>query len=197
MRENPKPFEKYMHFKGKCYQIIAIAHHSETKEDMVVYQQLYSPFEVYVRPLDMFMSEVDKIKYPEVSQKYRFEKIDNIAEGEKEKKTESKIENTISKILESEPKKEVTKTETVVEKNEETEELDIDPDVIRFLDAKTYDEKLQILSSIHMKITDDMINIMAVSIDTEVKESDDIERRYAELKNSLIMMERFECNRLR
>ena len=42
-----------------------------------------------------------------------------------------------------------------------------------------------------------MINIMAVSLDTEVKESDDIEKRYTELKNSLIMMERFECNRLR
>ena len=77
MRENPKPFEQYMHFKGKKYQIIAVARHSENDEKYVVYQQLYAPFEVYVRPLDMFMSKVDTQKYPNVEQTYRFEKIVN------------------------------------------------------------------------------------------------------------------------
>ena len=75
MRQQPRPNEIYRHFKGKCYQILSVAIHSETNEKMVVYQQLYAPYAVYVRPLDMFMSEVDRVKYPEVTQVYRFEKI--------------------------------------------------------------------------------------------------------------------------
>ena len=67
---------------------------------------------------------------------------------------------------------------------------------MEFLDADSYEKKLQILGALHSRITDDMIDTMAVSLDTEVKEGD-IETRYIEIKNCLITMERFECNRLR
>lgn len=61
----------YRHFKGKWYEVITVAQHTETGEDMVVYRALYGTHKIYTRPYDMFMSKVDKVKYPNASQPYR------------------------------------------------------------------------------------------------------------------------------
>ena len=63
----------YKHFKGDYYLVVDVANHSETKDPYVVYRRLYGDGSLWIRPMDMFLSEVDHEKYPNVEQKYRFE----------------------------------------------------------------------------------------------------------------------------
>ena len=82
-REVFAPGTKVQHFKREIehegnmylYAIVGLAHHSETDETLMVYKALYGEGKMCARPLDMFMSEVDHDKYPDIKQKYRFEEV--------------------------------------------------------------------------------------------------------------------------
>ena len=81
MDREVKPYSMWRHFKGFTALVITIAEHTETKEKLVVYCCIDSTGKtnhnngVYARPLSMFLSEVNHDKYPDATQKYRFEEI--------------------------------------------------------------------------------------------------------------------------
>ena len=178
MRENPKPQQIYKHFKGNIYQINCIAYDSETGDKVVVYQALYGDYRYYVRPLDMFMSEVDRTKYPDVAQQYRFELI-SLEKAEQSPKPSAPTPKPAS------PQNPVPE-----------EQVNLDPDVEAFLDANTYEKRLEILDKMHYKVTDDMIDIMSTVLDIEIPEGR-VSDRYAKFKDALMMRRNYETGRLR
>lgn len=180
----------YRHFKDKLYQVKGTAVHSETKEKMYIYQGLYGSYEMYVRPYDMFLSEVDHIKYPDVVQKYRFELID-IKTG---KSLEADYEENNHK-MESKKLEELEELEES-EESEKSEESEQDSKLIRFLDAYDYKEKLDILTSMRGELNDGLIDIMAESIEVAVPEGD-ITDRYNSLRKCLMAHTKYEGLRLR
>ena len=203
----PKPHEIYKHFKGNLYQIVTIAQHSETGEQLVIYQAMYGDFKTYARPLAMFTSEVDKVKYPEVQQRFRFELQGADAERQtRESDAVSGAQTATAQTATAQTTTQTVPTATAqgastgaaqpASVETQPEESALDPLVLEFLDADSYEQKLNILAGLHHRITDEMITTMAIACDIEVNDGE-TEERYEELKNCLLTMEKFECNRLR
>lgn len=176
----------YRHFKNRLYQIVAVAEHSETGEQMVVYQALYGDYRVYVRPYEMFVSEVDHEKYPDVSQKYRFELVEFT-------RKEDGQENRQETAREDPAEEEVQKEQSVPRTDEMNQ---VDPVLLEFLDADTLEEKMHILAYNRNRMTEGLLNSIAISLDLVV-EKKGIQAQYDEIMNCLGTMERFECNRMR
>ena len=204
----PKPHEIYKHFKGNLYQVVTIAEHSETGEQLVIYQALYGDFKTYARPLAMFTGEVDRQRYPEVTQRFRFELQGAEADRQIRETEAAGVEHPVSAqttVTASQPA--AAQATPIVAQNiaaqatataaqttiapvspAEDEEPALDPLVLEFLDADSYEEKLNILAGLHHRITNEMITTMAISCDIEVNDGEP-EERYEELKNCLLTME--------
>lgn len=210
MERMPKSGEFYRHFKNKLYQIVGVATHSETREPLVIYQALYGEYGMYARPLAMFISEVDHVKYPEVTQRYRFTKVEFDAEGKLNEVEEPEVKNleqfrqehteddnepseiryqSVSEFIQE-------KADEAAAANAESEEQP-DPKLMEFIDADTFDEKYNVLVSMRDTITDKLVDDLAVVLDVVIPEGN-LTKRYDELKQAIQTKQRYEyANRLR
>ena len=194
MDRTPKPGELYRHFKNKLYQIVTVATHSETGEKLVIYQALYDNFGVYARPLDMFVSEVDYEKYPDVKQKYRFERITpQTKQTDTQVKSEA-VRQSAAKMPEAGSVQVQTSKAQVADADDDQAP---NPQLIKFLDADTLEEKYNILVSMSDTITDRLLDDMAVVMDVVLPTAPLMER-YEDLKNIIRTRQHYEfANRLR
>ena len=215
----PRPQEIYRHFKGRLYQVLTLARHSETGEVLVVYQALYGDYAVFARPLSMFCSEVDAVKYPGAMQKERFQLWKGSEEahalfagespvtGNRETRAKQPEEDrqTRGKQPEEDRQTRAMQPDGIFSQKEKPaepsvqaaeEEVQLDPRLLRFLDANRMEEKMEILDSMQGDVTDEMIDIMAISLDTEIV-SGEASERIAALRETIQMRLRFESSRLR
>lgn len=204
MRTLPVPGEFYRHFKNRLYQIVAIAYHSETSEPMVVYQALYGDYRIWVRPLAMFMEEVDYVKYPEAEQKFRFEKVvmngsisagnADIAERpgdvQKAEMTESAcradVENSGSRSRNQNP-------------DGYGEVRPMSPYLLEFFDAmdeKRYDYMLEALAKLAEDATQKEIDDICLVLDMQTV-GVSVEEQITEIRRHIRMLKKFDGERLR
>ena len=182
MNQIPQAGEIYQHFKGKLYRIVTLATHTETGEQLVIYQALYGEFQVFARPLSMFLEKVDAKKYPDAAGKDRFMRIP-MAEAAVPRPAAMSSENPV------EPRPAAASSESPVEPQP-------DPGLLAFLDADSYEEKLEVFAALEDKVDLHMLNAIAASLDLELSEGS-LEEQYDTLKSCLMTLERYECNRLR
>lgn len=156
----PKVSEFYDLAKDKKCQIIAVAPHTETKETMVVYQELYDVFGVYVSPLPIFLEKIN-------------------------------LKKELEKEVKKEVKKEIKKIEdTFVAKNAGESYM------IKFLDAKTYKERIEILDMIKPYCTESILQNFAVSLDMNLS-GNELEEQFIEFRKALALRMKYEAGRLR
>lgn len=204
-QKRPQAGERYLHFKNKLYQVLTIALHSETGEELVIYQALYGDYRVYARPLAMFTSEVDHRKYPEILQKYRFELVGSLGQEPEEacgeespKPREASADHEEKgpgqpKGVPEGPAPAVRQAEAQREKR--GKQPSIEELLADFYDARSYGDKYKILLEMADGITDVMVDNMAVVLDVVIGEGP-LDKRFEELKRCVRTYERYETNRL-
>ena len=168
----PVEGELYRHFKGGLYRIVTIAQHTETQEGLVIYRSEDDPSKVWARPVTLFCSPVDRVKYPDAAQEMRFEKVTGDGKA----------------LSSSAPAPAAAKASADGD--------GLDPEVEAFLDAKSSIDRIHILSSLNHRLTDEMLITMATACDVELPEGD-IRTKYQSLRESLVILGKYEGERLR
>lgn len=204
MRKIPKPGERYRHFKNKEYQILAVATHSETGEKMVVYQALYGEYSVWVRPLSMFMEEVDRVKYPEAAQTYRFERI---AAGPWESQDWQEVEAHGAERRETRTVRTAHATDEGIRRSEPVdtgsrswdvsqEEPELHPLVAEFLDQDTTEGKLEVLHRMSGKVAKRDLDSLCFCLDMNPV-GGSVEEELDAIRQCIRMQQRYDAPRLR
>ena len=196
MNQIPQAGEIYQHFKGKLYRIVALATHTETGEQLVIYQALYGEFQVFARPLSMFLEKVDAKKYPDAAGKDRFMRIPMAEAAAVPQPVPAPSENPVEPRPAAMPSESTVESRAVAASSENSVEPQPDPGLLAFLDADSYEEKLEVFASLEGKVALHMLNAIAASLDLELSEGS-LEEQYDTLKSCLMTLERYECNRLR
>lgn len=196
MNQIPQAGEIYQHFKGKLYRIVALATHTETGEQLVIYQALYGEFQVFARPLSMFLGKVDAKKYPDAAGKDRFMWIPMAEAAAVPQPVPAPSENPVEPRPAAMPSESTVESRAVAASSENSVEPQPDPGLLAFLDADSYEEKLEVFASLEGKVDLHMLNAIAASLDLELSEGS-LEEQYDTLKSCLMTLERYECNRLR
>ena len=195
MERIPVPGEIYRHFKGNLYRVVTLAQHTENGEQLVVYQGLYGDYPVYARPLSSFTGEVDRRKYPQAQDRYRFTLIPEVGvPGKGAAPLSGGGDCGQNPCAGDEGHKAGPKPGSKLDS--EGEEALLDPDLLDFLEADSYEKKLEVFGRLAGKADGHMLNTIAVSLDLELS-GDSIEEQYETLKNCLLTLERYEYNRLR
>ena len=209
----------YRHFKGGLYQIVAVAAHSETNERYVVYQALYGDMDVWVRPYDMFIGEVDHMKYPDVQQKYRFELMNtllnatgngdmwnsthpvtdaNAADMDDDRHDTSQYAEDGRRDIEQYVGAGEQTGESVSDGQGtqiESRSADgVDTRLLDLLDAPTYQDKINYLNLIRNNIDDDLINNIAAAMDITINDGP-LDTRFFSLRSCLMTKAKYECTR--
>lgn len=196
MNQIPQAGEIYQHFKGKLYRIVALATHTETGEQLVIYQALYGEFQVFARPLSMFLEKVDAKKYPDAAGKDRFMRIPMAEAAAVPQPVPAPSENPVEPRPAAMPSESTVESRAVAASSENPVEPQPDPGLLAFLDADSYEEKLEVFAALEGKADLHMLNAIAASLDMELSEGS-LEEQYDTLKSCLMTLERYECNRLR
>lgn len=196
MNQIPQAGEIYQHFKGKLYRIVTLATHTETGEQLVIYQALYGEFQVFARPLSMFLEKVDAKKYPDAAGKDRFMRIPMAEAAAVPQPVPAPSENPVEPRPAAMSSESTVESRAVAAPSENTVEPQPDPGLLAFLDADSYEEKLEVFASLEGKVDLHMLNAIAASLDLELSEGS-LEEQYDTLKSCLMTLERYECNRLR
>lgn len=190
MNEIPKPGERYRHFKKKEYQIVAVATHSETGEPMVVYQALYGDYGVWVRPLAMFMEKVDREKYPDVTQEYRFERISGPWTGG----ADSAGQLTGKEGGGDRPMGHGAAERTCDGRS--AEDGPLNPLLLEFLDTESVEERLAILRRMQGQIGKRELDSLCFALDLAPMEGTE-EEQLDRIRQYLRMQQRYDAPRLR
>ena len=196
MNQIPQAGEIYQHFKGKLYRIVTLATHTETGEQLVIYQALYGEFQVFARPLSMFLEKVDAKKYPDAAGKDRFMWIPMAEAAAVPQPVPASSENPVEPRPAAMPSENPVESRPAAASSESPVEPQPDPGLLAFLDADSYEEKLEVFASLEGKVDLHMLNAIAASLDLELSEGS-LEEQYDTLKSCLMTLERYECNRLR